>query len=102
MGNIGTIRPGEIQRMSAGTGIHHSEYNPSEKDPVHLIQLWIMPAIQNLRPSPEQKGFSLSNRAGGVAADKTNWTDPLRRRLKIRYRNVGNAVLSFKFEARGR
>jgi quercetin 2,3-dioxygenase len=45
MSNIGTIRPGEIQHMSAGTGIQHSEYNPSEKDPVHLIQLWIMPAI---------------------------------------------------------
>ena len=44
MGNTGVIRPGEIQRMSAGTGIRHSEYNPSEKDPVHLIQLWIMPA----------------------------------------------------------
>ena len=45
MGNTGVIRPGEIQRMSAGTGIRHSEFNPSEKDPVHLIQLWIMPAV---------------------------------------------------------
>jgi quercetin 2,3-dioxygenase len=64
MGNTGVIRPGEIQRMSAGTGIRHSEYNPSEKDPVHLIQLWIMPAVQNLRPSWEQKSFSLSDRQG--------------------------------------
>ena len=64
MGNTGVIRPGEIQRMSAGTGIRHSEYNPSEKDPVHLIQLWIMPAIQHLRPSWEQKSFSLSDRSG--------------------------------------
>ena len=64
MGNTGVIRPGEIQRMSAGTGIRHSEYNPSEKDPVHLIQLWIMPAVQNLRPSWEQKSFSLSDRKG--------------------------------------
>ncbi len=75
MGNTGVIRPGEIQRMSAGTGIHHSEYNPSEKDPVHLIQLWIMPAVQNLRPSWEQKSFSLSGRKGkllpiAVPADK--------------------------------
>jgi redox-sensitive bicupin YhaK (pirin superfamily) len=64
MGNTGVIRPGEIQRMSAGTGIRHSEFNPSEKDPVHLIQLWIMPAVQNLRPSWEQKSFSLSDREG--------------------------------------
>jgi quercetin 2,3-dioxygenase len=64
MGNTGVIRPGEIQRMSAGTGIRHSEYNPSEKDPVHLIQLWIMPATQHLRPSWEQKSFSLSDRSG--------------------------------------
>jgi quercetin 2,3-dioxygenase len=64
MGNTGVIRPGEIQRMSAGTGIRHSEYNPSEKDPVHLIQLWIMPATQHLRPSWEQKSFCLSDRSG--------------------------------------
>jgi quercetin 2,3-dioxygenase len=64
MGNTGVIRPGEIQRMSAGTGIRHSEYNPSEKDPVHLIQLWIMPAVQHLRPSWEQKSFSMSGRKG--------------------------------------
>jgi redox-sensitive bicupin YhaK (pirin superfamily) len=64
IGNTGVIRPGEIQRMSAGTGICHSEYNPSEKNPVHLIQLWIMPAVQNLRPSWEQKSFSLSDRSG--------------------------------------
>ena len=64
MGNTGVIRPGEIQRMSAGTGIRHSEYNPSEKDPVHLIQLWIMPAAQHLQPSWEQKSFSLADRKG--------------------------------------
>ena len=64
MGNTGVIRPGEIQRMSAGTGVRHSEFNPSAKDPVHLIQLWIMPAVQHLRPSWEQKSFSLSDRKG--------------------------------------
>jgi quercetin 2,3-dioxygenase len=79
MGNTGVIRPGEIQRMSAGTGIRHSEYNPSEKDPVHLIQLWIMPAAQHLRPSWEQKSFSLSDRSGkllpiAVPAGKTGNT----------------------------
>jgi redox-sensitive bicupin YhaK (pirin superfamily) len=64
MGNTGIIRPGEIQRMSAGTGVRHSEYNPSKKDPVHLLQLWIMPAVQHLKPSWEQKSFSLAERSG--------------------------------------
>jgi len=64
MGNTGVIRPGEIQRMSAGTGVRHSEFNPSAKEPVHLIQLWIMPAVQHLEPSWEQKSFSLSDRKG--------------------------------------
>jgi redox-sensitive bicupin YhaK (pirin superfamily) len=64
MGNTGVIRPGEIQRMSAGTGVRHSEYNPSKKDPVHLVQLWITPAIQHLEPSWEQKSFSLADRSG--------------------------------------
>jgi redox-sensitive bicupin YhaK (pirin superfamily) len=64
MGNTGVIRPGEIQRMSAGTGVRHSEYNPSAKEPVHLIQLWITPAVDHLRPSWEQKAFSLADRSG--------------------------------------
>jgi quercetin 2,3-dioxygenase len=64
MGNTGVIRPGEIQRMSAGTGVRHSEYNPSQKDPVRLIQLWIIPAVQHLQPSWEQKSFSLADRSG--------------------------------------
>ena len=64
MGNIGVIRPGEIQRMSTGTGVRHSEYNASKKDPVHLVQLWIMPTVQHLQPSWEQKSFSLADRSG--------------------------------------
>ena len=64
MGNIGVIRPGEIQRMSAGTGVRHSEYNPSKKDPVHFLQLWIMPSVPHLGPSWEQKSFSLAERTG--------------------------------------
>jgi redox-sensitive bicupin YhaK (pirin superfamily) len=64
LGNTGVIRPGEIQRMSAGTGVRHSEYNPSKKDPVHLVQLWITPAVEHLPPSWEQKSFSLSDRSG--------------------------------------
>jgi redox-sensitive bicupin YhaK (pirin superfamily) len=64
MGNTGVIRPGEIQRMSAGTGVRHSEYNHSKKDPVHLLQLWFLPAVQHLQPSWEQKSFSLKDRSG--------------------------------------
>jgi redox-sensitive bicupin YhaK (pirin superfamily) len=64
LGNTGVLRPGEIQRMSAGTGVRHSEFNHSEKSPVRLLQLWIMPAVQRLRPSWEQKSFSLSAREG--------------------------------------
>ena len=64
MGNTGVIRPGEIQRMSAGTGVRHSEYNHSEKDPVHLLQLWLLPSVAHLQPSWEQKGFSLADRSG--------------------------------------
>src|ERR1700674_5793994 len=64
MGNVGVIRPGEIQRMSAGTGVRHSEYNPSKKDPLRLLQVCITPSVQHLKPSWEQKSFSLADRSG--------------------------------------
>ncbi|MBZ5643145.1 MAG: pirin family protein [Acidobacteriia bacterium] len=64
LGNTGIIRPGEIQRMSAGTGVRHSEFNHSKKDPVHLVQLWITPEVNRLEPSWEQKSFSLADRSG--------------------------------------
>ncbi len=55
LGTGSTIRPGEIQRMSAGTGIEHSEYNPSNDNGVHLLQIWIRPEERGLEPSYEQK-----------------------------------------------
>jgi quercetin 2,3-dioxygenase len=55
LGNIKRIEPGEVQRMSAGTGITHSEYNASDSEPLRLLQIWIKPAQQNLPPSYEQK-----------------------------------------------
>ncbi|ALG68202.1 pirin family protein [Beggiatoa leptomitoformis] len=64
MGNTAVIRKGEVQRMSAGTGITHSEYNASQQDPVHLLQIWIKPNQLNLTPSYEQKVFSVANQAG--------------------------------------
>lgn len=55
MGNIKRIEPGEVQRMTAGTGVTHSEYNASGTEPLRLLQIWVKPAQQNLPPSYEQK-----------------------------------------------
>ena len=64
MGNGSVIRPGEVQRMSAGTGVTHSEYNPSPTERVHLLQIWIRPEARNLEPSYEQKKFDAEGRRG--------------------------------------
>ncbi|MGA8890687.1 MAG: pirin family protein [Anaeromyxobacteraceae bacterium] len=64
MGNGSTIRPGEVQRMSAGTGVTHSERNPSPESPVHFLQIWILPATQGIRPGYEQRAFPEAERRG--------------------------------------
>ena len=64
MGNASTIRPGNVQRMSAGTGVTHSEYNGSDTEPVHLLQIWILPQTRNLPPSYEEKVFSAEDKQG--------------------------------------
>lgn len=58
LGTGSVIRPGEVQRMSAGSGIEHSEYNDSQTEPVHLLQIWIVPDRRGGAPTYEQKAFS--------------------------------------------
>lgn len=60
MGNIATIKAGEVQRMSAGTGVVHAEFNASESEPVHLLQIWLHPARKGDAPGYEQKAFNFS------------------------------------------
>ena len=71
MGNGEVLTPGEFQRMSAGTGITHSEFNPSQSKPVHLYQIWMLPECKGIEPSYEQKRFpdeEMRNRLRLVAA----------------------------------
>ena len=63
-GNRGVIHPGEVQVMSAGTGIQHSEYNHSKEVPVHFVQIWILPRQRGLKPRWEQHQFAPAERSG--------------------------------------
>jgi quercetin 2,3-dioxygenase len=62
-----TLRPGEVQRMTAGTGIMHSEFNPSREEPVHVLQIWLFPDRKGHEPGYEQKAFPAESRRGRLA-----------------------------------
>lgn len=64
MGNGSVIRPGEVQRMSAGTGVTHSEMNPDPTTPVHFLQIWLLPERQGIAPGYEQKAFADDEKRG--------------------------------------
>jgi len=64
MGNGSTLRPGDVQRMSAGSGVQHSEFNPSRHEPVHFLQIWIQPNVRGIEPSYEERHFSDEDKRG--------------------------------------
>ena len=108
MGTGSVIVPGDVQRMSAGTGVRHSEMNASSKDPVHFLQIWIQPAVLGIPPSYEQKHFPPSELRGKlrlvVAADGSEGAVTLHQDVRLyagRFDAAEEAALSLGESRRG-
>ena len=104
MGNHGIIRNGEIQRISAGSGITHSEYNHSSKERVNFLQIWIEPKEQDTKPSYEQRKFSMKNNELTEAISPTKGKDTLHinqdARISIAKSGKGSRI-SYKIAKKG-
>ncbi|MCK6418645.1 MAG: pirin family protein [Alphaproteobacteria bacterium] len=87
MGNGAVIRPGDIQRMSAGTGVTHSEFNASKADPVHLLQIWFLPEKRGISPSYEQRSVPAAEKIGTlklvIAPDGRDGTVKIHQDIKM-------------------
>lgn len=77
MGNEHILGANEIQSMSAGTGVHHSEYNPSQTEPVHFLQIWIMPDTQGVKPRYQEKKLPLTQNEWVLLVSPTGQDDSL-------------------------
>ena len=79
LGNIGAINEGEIQVMSAGTGIYHSEYNKNSDKFINLLQLWVMPKKQDVKPRYDQRSFKGLKKKNSISVSYTHLTLPTKR-----------------------
>ncbi len=108
MGTGSVIVPGDVQRMSAGTGVRHSEMNASTRDPVHFLQIWIQPAVLGIPPSYEQKHFPPAEMRGKlrliVASDGSEGAVTLHQDVRLsagRFDAAEEATLSLAENRRG-
>jgi quercetin 2,3-dioxygenase len=102
LGNGSSILPGDVQRMSAGTGIQHSEFNPSPDKPVHLLQIWILPEKKGIAPSYAQENFSAKRKPGQltllVSNDGRDGSLTMNQQAELSVLDL-NAGQSFKYTA---
>jgi len=102
LGNGSIIRPGDVQRMSAGTGVQHSEFNPSGSEPVHFLQIWIQPAERDIDPSYEEKRFAPEEKRGRLrliaSPDRTGGSVLIHQDAKV-YAGLFTGAERAEFEA---